>query len=105
MIKPEELRIGNYIKPKNNEVTNFHTVVLGILTEHVYVPYEGRSEAFPLDKFEPVRLTEQWLIDFKFERTYFGRKLDNFELVASSRIVKTDELSGFTLTIIPNKNI
>lgn len=48
------------------------------------------------EQIQPIRLTEEWLIKFGFERTSFGRKKGAFILEAGSRIVKTDELIGFS---------
>ncbi len=48
------------------------------------------------EQIQPIRLTEEWLIKFGFERTSFGRKKGAFILEAGSRIVNTDELIGFS---------
>lgn len=55
------------------------------------------------DKLSPIRLTEQRLIDFGFERTHFGRKLNDFYLEASSRTVETDVLHRFKYELIPEE--
>ena len=46
-----ELRIGNYIAPINNDVLNSNTIVLGIFEANVFVPFEGVPKKFPLELF------------------------------------------------------
>ena len=79
----KELRIGNYVSNGNNEIlVDCHTI------------YDNSVICTGLLKTIP--LTEEWLVKFGFERTSYGREFKGFHLEASSRVLATDVLSGFS---------
>jgi hypothetical protein len=67
-MKAEELRIGNLVKGKE---INVYWTVEAIDSNSIFSYGKWRS----LDAFEPIPLTEEWLLKFGFE---FGIKLQNF---------------------------
>jgi len=65
MINPLELRIGNYIEMPN-EV--YPTEVAGVTR---YLISDGFGE-MELERFDPIPLTEEWLLKFGFELSLNG---------------------------------
>jgi hypothetical protein len=79
MIKPEELRIGNLIwNPVQQCPCKVDMAVIGKIQADAYLKSKG-SEVV---EFEPIPLTEQWLIDFGFEynKIYMAYLLGEFQI-------------------------
>lgn len=73
MIQSNELRIGNYFKRRSKD--EILTVDIELLTKVQRMPH----------LYNGIPLTEQWLIDFGFEKQkftkyYFGANIDNSEV-------------------------
>jgi hypothetical protein len=60
-MKASELRIGNFVKGKE---TNVYWTVEAIDSNSIFSHVKWRS----LDAFEPIPLTEEWLLKFGFEK-------------------------------------
>lgn len=88
MVKANELRIGNLIEPIQNEVVNFHTIVLGILSKGIYIPYNGVPARFNEVDFNPIPLTEEWLT-----KLGFTKKRDWYWLFPGNKKMFKNELS------------
>lgn len=71
-MKSIELRVGNFVVPVKNEVVNFHTVVLGVLSKGIYIPYNGVPTWFNEIEFNPIPLSNEWMKKFEFERPSEG---------------------------------
>jgi len=88
-LSSRELRIGNWV---HNPVQNINFQVGGstIAIEHsrelILKDHKG---------FEPIPLTEEWLLKFGFNKKGFDMKLKGFKLTASTRIIKEDRLGAF----------
>lgn len=99
-MKAEELRFGNWFSYRGcfeyqvTALLELSVEFLHINNKHYFRDYVD---------IKPIPLTEEWLVKFGFERTYYGRELNGFHLEASSRIVKTDVLCGFSLEVIPEE--
>jgi hypothetical protein len=90
-MKPEELRIGNYVTWADQDITTSDSVltVIGIvLNDTIWLEWEwedGTNDNTDcgLDSIKPIHITEQWIIDFGFiSNAYMDRyeKRDlNFE--------------------------
>lgn len=70
MIKASELRIGNFIIPVNNKISNFYTIVHGVINNSIFIPFEGYTTKFSEIDFNPIPLTEEWLIKFGFTKDF-----------------------------------
>lgn len=73
MIQATQLRIGNYLKYKN---TNDLAIVELIHKKH----FDCRDEYglfTPNGNYEPINLTEEWLLKFGFKRFPWGLVKDN----------------------------
>jgi len=78
-MKPEELRIGNYVTWADQDITTSDSVltVIGIvLNDTIWLEWEwedGTNDNTDcgIDSIKPIPITEQWLIDFgfRFEQT------------------------------------
>ena len=95
-MEAKELRIGNYV----NLICDGH--------EHEPDTFQWDVEDYEYYETEminilPIPLTEEWLVEFGFKRTSFGRQFKGFYLEADSRVVSTDVLSSFSFEQIPDK--
>tara|TARA_R110000764_G_scaffold165420_1_gene252323 strand:+ start:3535 stop:3903 length:369 start_codon:yes stop_codon:yes gene_type:complete len=95
-MEAKELRIGNYV----NLICDGH--------EHEPDAFQWDVEDYEYYETEminilPIPLTEEWLVEFGFKRTSFGRQFKGFYLEADSRVVSTDVLSSFSFEQIPDK--
>ena len=70
MIDPRELRIGNWIKIHATETK------VGYIESEDWGNFIGSSNFAerPFEEFEPILLTEEWLIKFGFEKTNFKHR-------------------------------
>jgi hypothetical protein len=96
MIEANELRVGNYVNHNNFKVP---MMVSGLILEdrRFRVAVIGSNSTLMCGgSWSAIPLTEQWLIDFGFKRTSYGREFKGFHLEASSRVLATDVLSGFS---------
>ena len=92
-MKAKELRIGNCVNiglKARNLRTDYDTITASGLMD---LQTNKESSSFI---YEPIPLTEEWLVKFRFERTSYGRVFKGFHLEASSRVLATDVLSGFS---------
>lgn len=72
MIKPNELRIGNWVKaPATYDKTpqDYKSVfqIKGIKLGAIYVEREKETDYIEIHKIEPIALTEEWLLKFGFK--------------------------------------
>lgn len=67
MLKPEQLRLGNYIY---SEVTTVNVKV----TTQVLKLIESEIKTKELSRYKPIPLTEEWLLKFGFERKFFNKE-------------------------------
>jgi hypothetical protein len=65
-MKAAELRIGNYVKGLG---FNIFWIVEGIENDFIYSSKAWRL----LSCFEPIPLTEEWLLEFGFEKEYINQ--------------------------------
>ena len=102
-MEAKELRIGNYILDYEAEPeVSIYWKVEEIqrlsndkaLNQTIGVTYR-KGSCWTCDP-QPIPLTEEWLVKFSFERTSYGREFKGFHLEASSRVLATDLLSGFS---------
>ena len=73
----KSLRIGNYVITELGnirEVKEIHENGIKWYSEH-------RKHFIPFLRIEPIPLTEQWLIDFGFNKTEFAKILNNTQFV------------------------
>lgn len=75
MIKANELRIGNYLNFKNTK----DVAVVDLIHSKNYFDCRDEYGSFiPNGNYQPIPLTEEWLIKFRFEKIGFNfRKLYN----------------------------
>lgn len=97
-MEAKNFRIGNFISDTNASDSFFAKVKKLDLSRCYY----GQFHSAYTD-IKPIKITEDWLNKFGFERTPFGRKFNDFYLEASSRVVKTDELYGFKYEHVPEE--
>lgn len=69
MIKVNELRIGNYFKPIKESKDEFVEAVEIHSSGHVYCE-DSAGVIFNSNEFEPIKLTEEWLLKFGFYKRY-----------------------------------
>ena len=84
MIKPEELRIGNYVYTLINvggvlvpcDVTAFRVSEITLQGINHITPISTEVYNFPFAKLSPIEITEDWLqrLGFEREETYFWKK-------------------------------
>ena len=105
MIKANELRIGNYVQDKEAIRYNYREVT------GVYKKSNGEQELvidfhYPIDYFEPIPLTEQWLLDLGgIDNGYeIVIKVKNIRFVFNwgSRIVSTGKRLNWYCKNYPN---
>mgnify|MGYP003650274405 CR=1 FL=1 len=91
-MEAKELRISNYVN------FDFHKDSGGTKGIEVFISDLEiiLQSNFKSKYYTPIPLTEEWLVRFGFERTSYGRKFKGFHLGASSRVLATDVLSGFS---------
>ena len=85
MIKANELRIGNYIG-KNGWPGHLIVTSIQSRKNNAYITVavlDGRQSFFRVDSFNPIPLTEKWLLDFGLEETKKNRYLldDDYDVV------------------------
>lgn len=105
MITAEQLRVGNFLQTKNGkqvEVWNIQSDGINSYTwsETQYRVQSGGSDlSYEYEDLEPIKLTEQWVLDFEFkvESNYDTFELEGFELETNQRNISTNERSSFYL--------
>jgi len=65
-MKASELRIGNFVKGKE---TNVYWTVEAVDSNSIFSYGKWR----PLDAFEPIPITEEWLLNFGFSTTDYKK--------------------------------
>ncbi|MCE3278008.1 MAG: hypothetical protein K0S44_199 [Bacteroidetes bacterium] len=65
MIKLNELRLGNYVQPDKDHLNQFHGVGLVTLIQEEKFTV---SNHYPGKWFEPISITEEWLVKFGFKQ-------------------------------------
>lgn len=76
MIKPEELRIGNFVNRLGKK-----TVITALQkTDELSFISTPISGAITINQIEPIEITEQWLSDFGFEKNDQGNYDNRMEL-------------------------
>lgn len=78
-MEAHELRLGNLVKHKEDKEVIDATI--GTLCN--------------IELYEPIPLTEEWLLKFGFEKKSFDMNMGKFKLTASTRIIKEDKLGAF----------
>jgi len=67
-MKATELRIGNYVKWKTEDVTTFE-IINYITSQTIGLESDIDFDTLtPIELFKPIPLTEEWLLKFGFER-------------------------------------
>lgn len=110
MITAEQLRVGNLLQTKHGkevQVENIQSDGINSYTWsdiHYGIQSGGSDLSYEYEDLEPIRLNEQWLLDFGFtaESNYDNFKLDGLELSSSQRNISTNERSGFYLSLTEN---
>ena len=91
-MEAKELRIGNYLNFEFHKDSGGIKKVGVFLSDIENLIHGGNKSKY----YTPIPLTEEWLVKFGFERTSYGREFKGFHLEASSRVLATDVLSGFS---------
>jgi hypothetical protein len=100
MIKSNELRIGNFVcaniySTKETPISYVVYEVTGIDSQIITFRFDDGYTGLPINEFNPIPLTEQWLIKFGFktndydlEKGYikYNKKESNYERMI--RIIK-----------------
>lgn len=80
MIKPSELRIGNYANykfwnpnPKNPNWEFSRVEIVGVLKDNFYFKTENDNRTAKIGELHPIPITEEWLLKFGFTN---GVKVD-----------------------------
>jgi len=91
-LEAKELRIGNIVI--NAGRRGSVQPLIGV--ESVSVSLLGIIATYPDNhEYEPIPLTEEWLLKFGFIRKHFDMKIKGLKLTASTRLVASDKLSAF----------
>jgi len=69
MIKVNEIRIDNYLKAPLGEIMQVKQIGHKDNPNYIYCTYEN---GFGVNGFEPIPLTEEWLLKFGFEKHRFS---------------------------------
>ena len=80
MIKPEELRIGNYIRDIDSGRIG-HVISIGEKKCTVKMPFSKLSQSY--EEFEPIDIIEVWLLKLGFEQesmSYSNEKIRLYKL-------------------------
>ena len=93
-MKANELRFNNWVNFEYKGVSYGNVFI----DKNYFSHYEKEDYIY-----KPIPLTEDWLVKFGFERTSYGRQFKGFHLEASSRVLATDVLSGFSWEQVVDK--
>ena len=106
MIKPEELRIGNYFYTRVSvdgilmlcDYIHFRVSVIGFSGVRHSVPTEKESYSFPFHRIEPIKINERWLKRLGFKHMESGVYIkDELTLITNEKgsYIKTAVGAGF----------
>ena len=95
-MKPEELRIGNYINSENGEGRITCIEETRVSVDNDKLPYT------PLDYINPILLTGEWLIKFGFEKYDYDYKIGDFRIrnVRTLSGIQTDKFEYLPFAIV-----
>ncbi|WP_241287531.1 hypothetical protein [Chryseobacterium indologenes] len=76
-MKPQELRIGNYVRVWSEIYRVNQILPSSIIHNYNYDDINDGFEEVDIENVEPIELTEEWLLKFGFESNIVGYKIDN----------------------------
>lgn len=100
-MKSNELRIGNYVLDKKDEIKKIHGVndVVGV----AYVNFENEFEKLINPEISPIALTEEWILKFRFKRGNLNKLLFNIKYGTGMKftVFSSEDFEAFRVSKIP----